>query len=88
VLTSPDGKQVLAPFAFVSVLAGTILAIEFVRRTAVGNSEDGFNYWTVSPWSPPLFRRRRIMARRPDCPFCGVPTLRKVVTEVWRRSGK
>jgi hypothetical protein len=81
-LLSPEGAQVLAPFAFVSVLAGALLAVEFVRRCAAP-AQDHFNYWTVSPWHPFLVGRRRREARRPGCPFCGIPELRETAMTLW-----
>jgi len=80
-LLSPEGAQVLAPFAFVSVLAGALLAVEFVRRCGEP-AQDHFNYWTVSPWHPFLVGRRRREARRPTCPFCSVPELRSIATKL------
>jgi molybdopterin/thiamine biosynthesis adenylyltransferase len=42
-LTTPEGKRVLAPFAFVSALAGALLAIEFVRRIEGKDGAESFN---------------------------------------------
>jgi hypothetical protein len=67
------------------VLAGALLAIEFVRRSAEP-AQDRFNYWTVSPWYPFLLGRQRREARRPACPFCGVPELRTTATRLWGTS--
>jgi hypothetical protein len=82
-LLSPEGAQVLAPFAFVSVLAGALLAVEFVRRCGEP-AQDHFNYWTVSPWHPFLVGRQRREAPRPTCPFCSVPELRATATKLWQ----
>jgi hypothetical protein len=77
-------REETAPFAFVSCLAGVLLAFELVRRLGRPGSEDDFNYWRVSAWHPPLARRRRLRARQPDCTFCSNPTLRKVNDSLWR----
>ncbi len=77
------GKTVIAPFAFVSVLAGTLLALEIVRRLGTGNNDREFNYWRVSPWHPPYSRRRIIRLSQPGCTFCGNSTLKKVNDELW-----
>jgi hypothetical protein len=79
---SPEGKQVLAPFAFVSTLAGALLAAEFYQRVKAGH-EGRFNEWRISPWSAPLDRRKRIQLRHPGCEFCSNPVLRKVNHGFW-----
>lgn len=78
------GRTIIAPFAFVSVLAGTLLALEIVRRLGSGGNARDFNYWRVSPWHPPLGRRRTIRPRQPGCAFCGNALLRKVNEAMWR----
>lgn len=77
-----EGRQVLTPFAFVSVLAGTFLAIEFVRRIQRGHI-GLFNEWRISPWSNPVMRRQRFLERRHDCEFCGNPLLGSVAKDMW-----
>jgi len=64
-------KRILAPFAFVSVLAGTLLAVELARHPTHLQRPDEPNYWRISPWHPPLSRRRILRARQPNCTFCG-----------------
>lgn len=82
VLTTPEGKRVLAPFAFVSCLAGTLLAIEIVRRlSSAGPVSD--NYLRLSPWHPPMSRRRVVQPRQADCEFCGHPVLRALSDQMW-----
>lgn len=76
-------KRVVAPFAFVSVLAGTLLALELIRRLGGGASARAFNYWRVSPWHPSLGRRQVLRARQPGCTFCGDPIRRKVNELLW-----
>jgi hypothetical protein len=83
-LSTQMGRTIVAPFAFVSVLAGTLLALELVRRLGKRATARDFNYWRVSPWHP-LFGRRRIMrTRQPECEFCGKPILRNVNESLWR----
>lgn len=83
-LSSITDKRVVAPFAFVSVLAGTLLALEIVRRLGPGHAERAFNYWRLSPWHPPLSRRRVLRPRQPQCAFCGQAVLAKVNATLWR----
>jgi hypothetical protein len=81
-LMSAAAQQVLTPFAFVSVLAGAFLAIEFVRRVQRGH--DGlFNEWRLSPWRKPVMRRQRFLARRADCEFCGNLLLAAIASKMW-----
>jgi hypothetical protein len=82
-LKTPAGRQVLAPFAFVSVLAGTLLAIEFVRRIQTDNWP--FNEWHVSPWAIPVLRLRRVSGKNPKCEFCGNPILAHVARQIWTK---
>lgn len=82
-LTTLEGKRVIAPFAFVSVLAGTMLALELVRRLGAGASGQDSNYWRISPWHPPLARRRISRPRQPGCQFCADPLLSKVNRSLW-----
>lgn len=81
-LQTVEGKRILAPFAFVSVLAGTLLVIELVRQlTSEEPLQD--NYWRASPWHPPIGRRRMIRPRQPGCSFCGNPTFRSINETLW-----
>ncbi len=82
-LRTPAGKTVIAPFAFVSVLAGTLLALEIVRRLGSGNNAQDFNYWRVSPWHAPYSQGRITRLRQPECTFCGNSLLKKVNDELW-----
>jgi hypothetical protein len=83
-LMTAEGRQVLTPFAFVSVLAGVILAIEFFRRVRYGHN-GLYNEWRISPWSNPVMRRQRLLERRPDCQCCGATVLRKLTAELWTK---
>ncbi len=83
-LQTQEGKRVVAPFAFVSVLAGTMLALEVVRRRqSAANIQD--NYWRLSPWHSPLVRRRVMRPRQINCSFCANPVLQRVNESLWRR---
>lgn len=62
-----ENEQILAPFAFVSALAGALLALEFFRRIQSTTPDEPFNYWRVSPWSSPQMRLR---AKRPVATAC------------------
>lgn len=83
-LQTQEGKRVVAPFAFVSVLAGTMLALEVVRRRQSAASIQD-NYWRLSPWHSPLFRRRVMRPRQSDCSFCANPLLQRVNESLWKR---
>lgn len=76
-------KRTIAPFAFVSVLAGTLLALEVVRRLGDETAERHFNYWRLSPWFPPLARRRVMRPKQLGCAFCGQSTMVAVNTALW-----
>jgi molybdopterin/thiamine biosynthesis adenylyltransferase len=81
-LKTVGGHQVLAPFSFVSVLAGAYLAVEFAIRVAARN-EGRFNYWRVSPWNNPVTELRQLRPRDPNCEFCSNPVMRRVVQQMW-----
>jgi len=81
-LKTVGGQQVLAPFSFVSVLAGAYLAIEFaIRSTASG--DDRFNYWRISPWHNPVPLLQQVRPRDLSCEFCGNEVMRRVMQQLW-----
>jgi ThiF family len=82
-LKTIEGRRVIAPFAFVSVLAGTLLALEVVRRLGTGHASKRHNYWRVGPWHPPLLRKQILRPRQTGCEFCGNPTLARVNSGLW-----
>ncbi len=82
-LLTPEGRQVLAPFAFVSALAGVLLVIELLRSNYQAATT---NYWTVDPWGSPISRLRRLRPRVPDCEFCADNDARSLVLSLWGRS--
>lgn len=79
-LLSSAGAQVLAPFAFVSNLAGALLALELARFDA-GITDS--NYIFLSPWSPPSRRTRKFRSKAADCEFCADPDTTAGLQLVW-----
>jgi hypothetical protein len=77
------GRTVVAPFAFVSVLAGALLALDLVRRLRAHAAPVPFNYWRLSPWHPPFARRRILRRRQSQCSFCGNAVFRRVNARLW-----
>ncbi len=80
-LATPEGRQVLAPFAFVSAWAGVLMAVEMLRSFA---GITVTNYWSVDPWNPPIARGRMLRPRHPDCQFCSKPEYEPIVRDLWR----
>jgi molybdopterin/thiamine biosynthesis adenylyltransferase len=81
ILLNAAGQQAVAPLAFVSNLAGALLALELVRYETppIGSRS---NYLTLDPWRPPTLRARRDRARRRECTYCGGEG-RSAFREVW-----
>ncbi len=75
VLRAPGGEQFLAPFAFVSVLAGTLLAMHLVSRSQWNAAP--YNLWPVSAWAPPFPHARELRGQRVGC-FCTSSAYRRV----------
>jgi hypothetical protein len=76
------GKQVIAPFAFVSVLAGTLLLFDIMTRLA----RPGLvrtNEWHVSPWREPFGQGRLTRMPFTDCECCGKTVLRGLRSRLW-----
>jgi molybdopterin/thiamine biosynthesis adenylyltransferase len=69
-LSTVEQKQVLAPFAFVSQLAGTVQAIEFFLRRLDPMRSERFNYWRVNPWRGIAIDLQQIRQATPDCQIC------------------
>jgi molybdopterin/thiamine biosynthesis adenylyltransferase len=84
-LKSVGDEQVLAPFSFVSVLAGAYLAMEFALRVSRAG-EARFNYWRVSPWHSPVPGLRQTRSRDAACEFCGKPYFRQAMKDLWQSS--
>jgi molybdopterin/thiamine biosynthesis adenylyltransferase len=84
-LVTTEQRQVLAPFAFVSQLGGTILAIElFLRRQNPARSAT-FNYWRVSPWRNINIDMQQILLPHKNCPVCSDTAYQSVARELWMR---
>lgn len=79
-LATPEGRQVLAPFAFVSAWAGVLMAIEMLRVFA-GTAFT--NYWSVDPWNLPIARGRVLRPRYPDCQFCSKAEYEPIIRALW-----
>lgn len=79
-LKSTAGKQVVAPFAFVSVLAGALLLLDLIRQQ---HDPDSFNEWRINPWWPPVAELRYTRHRREDCECCGRPELQHINALLW-----
>jgi len=79
-LATPEGRQVLAPFAFVSAWAGVLMAVEMLRSFAGISST---NYWSVDPWNLPVARGRSLRPRHRDCQVCSKPEFDSVVRDLW-----
>jgi molybdopterin/thiamine biosynthesis adenylyltransferase len=82
-LLTATGEQVLAPFAFVSNLAGALLALELARMKSRTQFADGKNYFFGSPWAPPHGHMRRVRPRLPTCESCGRATTKIALSTVW-----
>ncbi|MBZ9649740.1 hypothetical protein K9B33_19565 [Sphingobium sp. 3R8] len=82
-LSTPEGRQVLAPFAFVSNLAGALIVLEMLRSKA---GLAATNYWQVDPWGRPIDRLRTLRYRIADCEFCSRPHVRDFVDQIWGAS--
>jgi hypothetical protein len=80
-----EGRTVLAPLAFVSLLAGAHLAIEFVRRVAARAVAEPYSTWRLSPWATPVPELQNLVATRPDCTCCGRSEIQDAVNALWCR---
>lgn len=81
-LSTPEDRQVLAPFAFVSVLAGAFLALEMAIRIDKP-AANRFNYWRISPWDSPVTELRQSRAKLTDCEVCATPAVIRSVQTLW-----
>jgi molybdopterin/thiamine biosynthesis adenylyltransferase len=76
-----EGKQVIAPLAFVSTMAGVYLAIEFVRRIATDQTT--FNFSRFSPWLVPTLQTQRVLSSSSKCQFCSSDVVIALNTKLW-----
>jgi molybdopterin/thiamine biosynthesis adenylyltransferase len=79
-LMTQSNLQVLAPLAFVSALAGGLLALRFIEEH---HKLGDFNYWRVSPWANLNFRLKQQRLIDPECEICNKETFQKAVMAVW-----
>jgi hypothetical protein len=79
-LATPEGRQVLAPFAFVSAWAGVLMVVEMLRSFAGITTT---NYWSVDPWNLPIARARTLRPRHPECQFCSKPEFQPIIQSLW-----
>lgn len=84
-LKSAEGKQVLAPFAFVSALAGNLLVVEMLR---VQTGRTDTNYWQVDPWGAPIRKLRSCRPRIVDCEFCSIPHFVAIADQLWEEKSE
>ncbi len=84
-LMTPEQKQVLAPFAFVSQLAGTVLAIELFLRRLQPSRSGNFNYWRVSPWRGIFTDLQQTRAQKSDCEVCAQSDYKWLAQEIWKQ---
>jgi len=79
-LKNAEDRQVLAPLAFVSALAGAYLALMLVEKHISG---EAYNYWKFSPWGDINYRLRQSIPTNSDCEFCNNPSFVKVASKLW-----
>lgn len=84
-LRAVTGDAVIAPFAFVSVLAGALLLADLVTRLA-GHTAAG-NDWRVSPWHSPDRTSAYWRSRRTNCECCSRDVVRRAAARVWSPDG-
>ena len=82
-LKSVSGEQVVAPFAFVSVLAGALLLLEIIRQVHDGDMDRPSNEWRVNPWRPPVPQMRCLRPRREACDCCSRIELQRENARLW-----
>lgn len=82
-LLAPNGEQVLAPFAFVSSLAGALQALELARFESGARFDDGLNYMFANAWAPPHAMLRRRRPRLPNCEVCANEQHKGVFRQIW-----
>ena len=87
-LQSTADRQVLAPFGFASVLAGTYIALECAYRLHHRHDELRFNYWRASPWCAPMLQLRVRRPKHERCEFCQQDLLQQVTRQLWQTAVK
>ena len=79
-LMTETNLQVLAPLAFVSALAGGLLALRFLEEHF---NLGQYNYWRISPWSEMNFRLQQNRMKDLECEICNGPDYQKAIKEFW-----
>lgn len=82
-LVTAEQKQVLAPFAFVCQLAGTVQAIELFLRRLNPERAKQFNYWRVNPWRGIFTDLQQMRLASPDCQVCTDSNYQLIADELW-----
>lgn len=82
ILMTQPSKQVLAPLAFVSSLAGAFLALMVIEAHIT--NELSYNYWRISPWSNINFKLKQQLPKNHNCEFCNDKTYIKFSEELWK----
>jgi hypothetical protein len=80
-VTTAGGVQALAPFAFVSNLAGCLMVVDLLRSRSIGYVPSP-NYLQLDPWRPPT-PVRRLKLRRQGCEFCGDSIVMGAFASIW-----
>ncbi len=80
-LAVDGGSPVIAPFTFVSMLAGAFLAVDFIRRITYIPTE--YNDFHINPWLSPQFSIRKIKPQYDSCEFCSKDEYIEMFNEVW-----
>ena len=75
-------EPTLAPFCFVSVLAGTVLAMEFLSH-CIGQVSHDYNFWRINPWISPRGQLKMWKNKIDNCEFCGDQTLLQALNLIW-----
>lgn len=83
-LMTSETKQVLAPLAFVSALAGAFLTLLIVDKHQ--QQKDSFNYWRLSPWSNMNFKLKQTLPTNLECEFCNDKSYSSIANEIWNSS--
>ena len=78
-LLDAEDRQVIAPLAFVSVLAGAFLALAFIESHF---DHLNYNYWRASPWRNPNFRLRSVNHTNPNCEFCNNEVISEFIKDL------
>lgn len=81
-LLLPGGEQILAPFAFVSCLAGALMVIELLRFDS-DTQHHRENYFFTSPWRAPHLGARSRRTKNKVCVFCSKPDFVEVAEKLW-----